>query len=432
VWLTHAKGLRATLGRETLNSMALRRQALLAVDRLLGAAEGTWIELRGGRRRRAEGRHVDPSSGRTRRDHLESGGIGEQVWPKVQEALDAGVDRDALVRAVNGVTESSGKRLAEALRVRAPQMHREHRAADRGMQRRMRAVWGPAFDAFYEIWVCVEELGSDLQQLHRLENDPLVAALLGLHARTCLVLCEIHALMWRGFPLGAWARTRSLHETAVIAALLADHGREPGLEDLAERFLLHADIDEARDVELAVLSGATIEPNELDRVRLRRKELQARFGRMFSKDYGWARPLFPQLGEKERLTFDRLEDVANTNLQRLDYRLASHHVHATAWTLELNQLARGGVVHRLTGPTNVGFGEPAEVALASMMVSTSAIVWGVSDRLPDPMNLVALAALRALGGQALELFDEAQEFVNEREERLQARGGRVRRARGRL
>jgi hypothetical protein len=270
----------------------------------------------------------------------------------------------------------------------------------------MRADWGPAFDAFYEIYVFVEELGSDLEQLHG-GAEPLTTALLALHARACLVLAEVHSLMVHGFPFGAWARTRSLHESAVIAQLLSNYGREPGTDDLGERFLLHAVIDEARDLELAVRSGVDVDDEVLGTVRAERSRVVARFGRGFAKDYGWALPLFPSLGANGRVTFDRLEDLADSGLDRLDYRVGGHHVHSSAWTVVLNQVPRGDVTYRLTGPMNVGFGEPASVAFTAALVSTTAIVHGVTDR-PEPMHLVGLAALQTMCGRAMELFDEAE------------------------
>lgn len=397
-----------------------KRQLLLLADFVLTRAERVWVETAGGRQRRRDRRELDPSTGRTSLEHLRRNGIGDAVWQRVQDVLESGVQQEELIAALDTATSEAGERLAVALRRRAPQMLRDHRAVRRGMQRRMRALWGSAFDAFYEVYVCVEELGSDLQQLHGDDGDPLVEALLGLHARACLVLAEVHALMVQGFPLGAWARTRSLHETAVLATLLAKHGREPGTDDLGERFVLHAVVDEARDFELAVRNGVDLEDEELVRVRGQRAAVVARYGPMFAKDYGWGRPLFPSLGPRERVTFERLEELADSGLNRLDYRLGGHHVHSSAWTVALNELPRGRKVYRLTGPTNVGFGDPASVALTATLASTSAIVHGVA-LLPEPMHLVGLRALRTLSERAAQLFAEGQALVDDREARVQAR-----------
>lgn len=401
------------------------RTLLLAADVVLTRAERLWVELVGGWRRRREGRHLNPATGRTSVEHLHRGRLGHEMWPQLQDAHDDGARVEELTAALDTATTETSDEVVAALRRRAPQMLRDHRALQRGMQRRMRALWGPAFDAFYEVYVCVEELGSDLQQLHGDEDNLLIQALLALHARTCLVLAEVHALMNQGFPLGAWARTRTLHETAVLATLLSEHGREPGTEDLGERFLLHAVVDQARDLELAKASGVDVEDEELARVRDQRSAVVARYGSMFAKDYGWSRPLFPSLRSRESVTFDRLEKLADVGLDRVDYRLGGHHVHSSAWTMTLTCLSRGGKAYRLTGPTNVGFGEPAGVALKAALFSMSAIVHGV-EPLPDPMDVVALRAFETLSLRAAELFAECQVVVDNREARLQRRSARPR------
>ncbi len=395
-----------------------RRRLILASDVVLTRIERIWVDVVGGRRRRREGRNVDPVTGRTSLEHLRRTRAGGEILDRIEEALDRGVPEERVTREFERVTGEAAQAMAASLQRAAPQMLREHRALHRGMQRRLRALWGPALDAFYEVYVCVEELGSDVQQLHATDGDALVGALLGLHARSCLVLREVHALMAQGFPLGAWARTRTLHEGAVLATLLSQHGREHGTEDLAERFLVHAVVDQARDLELAVASGLEIDEQQLAAACAERREVVRRYGRMFAKDYGWARPLFPQLGPKEQVTFERLEELANTGLHRLDYRLGGHYVHSSAWTVVLSSSDRAGRTYRLTGPTNVGLGPPAAVALDAILVSTMALFFGIASS-PEPLDLAGCEALRILSDQAEKLFAEGQMLVDKREARLE-------------
>src|SRR5687768_4957959 len=114
------------------------RRVRLAIDRVLGTAERLWVRAAGARYWRAH-RNTDPSTGRTKLEHLQKGGVGPEVWPKVADALDRGVPEHELVDAVLGATEKSGRSMARTLERRAPQMLREHRALRRGMHRRMQA-----------------------------------------------------------------------------------------------------------------------------------------------------------------------------------------------------------------------------------------------------------------------------------------------------
>ena len=96
--------------------------------------------------------------------------------------------------------------------------------------------------------------------------------------------------------------------------------------------------------------------------------------------------------------------------------------HDYGWTIALNMFERGGQDFRLTRPINIGFTEPADVALASSRSTVSALICGV-EVTPDPMDLVALETLKALSIRAIELFAEGQALVDERELRLQEREG---------
>jgi hypothetical protein len=396
----------------------LRRSSALAVDRALSKAENLWVRLAGYPERRLTGAHVDASTGRTSTAHLVERRLSPSVWPWVMELIERGADSAEIMTRLNKVFEDQGESLARILQRRAPQMLRENRALDRAFRRRMRATWGPAFDAVYSIWVCIEEIGSDAAQMNRDSNDLLAIALLGLHARNCLLLAEVHALVSSGFGLGAWARTRSLHENAVIMSVLSEHGRDEATADLAERFIRHGVIDAARDLELQLEEGVPVAAERLAEVRASRAALLMEYGEAYRQDYGWARPLFADLAPKARVDFRMLEKLADTTLARSDYRLGGHHIHASSRSVELNLLPYRGEVYRITGPTNTGLGGPAVIALDAALVGLSALVYGLHE-LPEPLDLVGLAAVRQLASQAETLLAEAQQEVDRREMRLQ-------------
>lgn len=394
---------------------ALRRNAALAADAVLGRAERLAVHVAGGRRFHREGRDLDPDTGRSSSEALERRSLTDTVWPMMQEALDDGADEEKLISGIRNAIDETGVSLADALSARAPQMLRDHRAVRRGMHRRMRACWGPAFDAFYGVYVCAEELASDLSRLHG--GSPHADALLALHARTCLVLGEVHALMNWGFLHGAWARTRSLYETAVVASVLAEYGRDAGTGDLAERFLAHAVIDELKDLKLAKNTGLPVDEHRLRSAQAERDAAVQRYGTPFKQDFGWARVLFPGRSHGHRVTLPDLEDLVDAGLDRLAYKIGNHHIHASAWTTELNVMEHRGQLFRVTGPTNIGFEEPASVALSAAVASMDAVVHSVSLP-PDPMHLTGAAAVRVLSDRAVALFLEGAEVVAAREARV--------------
>jgi hypothetical protein len=97
-----------------------------------------------------------------------------------------------------------------------------------------------------------------------------------------------------------------LHELAVVAYLLGKNGR-----DLAERYLLHQTIQEAKDAEdyqrhCEALGYEPLSDEEMARLR-ERQQLIERFGRAFKNQHGWASELFDQ---SENPNFRELEELA--------------------------------------------------------------------------------------------------------------------------
>lgn len=398
---------------------AVTRRRRLAADAVLWRVEAAWVRALD----RRGGPEVDRATGRTPRDRLTSSLAGDAVWAQLQELMDRNEDTSEVLSQFHRVVNEFGAKTADTLRRSAPAMLRDHRLRERGFERRLRAVWGPALDVFYAVYVGMEEIGSDLQQLHQDGDDDLTEALLALQARASLLMVEIHHALSAGFPLAAWARARTLHETAIIAEILGEHGRRPGTEDLATRYLAHAVVDQAADLMLAAKKGVQLDPGFVADVEKIRQELLARYGESFGFDYGWARPLFPELAPKRRVSFVRLELLAAAELSRLEYRVGGHHVHSSAWTLHLNRFQRGDTTFRLTGPVNKELDGPASVALAAAITTSTAVVYGITASPPDPMHLLALAALRELAHDVEPLLDEGVTVLERREERVQRGAG---------
>jgi hypothetical protein len=282
--------LHAVTSRQAALRRAIKRRQVLAADVVLSRLEAAWLRATERLSPGAEAT-VDPRTGRTPRAHLVESQTGGLIWGRVAELMQKGVDHDRLAAEITRVTSEIGAGVASKLRQRAPQMLREHRALHRGFKRRLRATHGPALDALYAVYVGMEEIGSNLQQIHQDRDDDLTVALLGLQARASLVLLEIHNALSNGFPLAAWARARSLHETAVIADVLSDHGREPGTEDLATRYLAHAVLDQASDLKLIAAAGGEVDPLFSADVEQTKQELLEQYGKPYAalRSFPWAR-----------------------------------------------------------------------------------------------------------------------------------------------
>lgn len=359
-------------------------------------------------------RVTDPHTGLTRIALLREQRIGPEFYSELEDLIERGANSQELIDRIVEVTESSGNRIAKDLRRISPRMLREQRHLKRRLQRQTKKVWGAALDRLYQVYLCAEELGSNLQQLSDdADKDAISEALIGLHARACLVTREVHALLTAGFPLAAMSRARTLHETAVIATVIGVFAEEEENADLAIRFLEHWVVDVARDYRAAQEAGIQVDQTDLTYVTAERDRLVEKYGRIFDRDYGWAACLFPNKNlNKDRVNFAELEKKVETELNRLDYKLQSHHVHASALTVMLHKYQRNGRSWYITRPIDTGFAEPATATLAALMASTSALVlYGLPDS-PEPIDLVALAAIRQLATEAVSAFEQSQENIN--------------------
>lgn len=383
----------------------------LVLDRALTIAEGIWLrsshramEVLLGDRRRAQ-----------RTDAPEP-----DLAADYQRAMDAGVEPGHFADVVSGVLARGGDLVASSLARRRAQMLREHRIENRGFRRRLNLAYGPGLDLLYSVYVCMEEVGSELQTQYS-EASAQQQVMLGLHARACLLVLETHAMLASGLPLGAWARARTLHETAVTMAVLAEYGLEPQHDDLAERFLAYGILEHRSDVRAQVEAGGGDEEDvqllaELD---AECEQLLHDHGTELAVPNGWARPLFPHMTGKAKVTLRQLEELADAAAARYEYRIASHHVHASGRSIDLNTLYRAGQWFRLTGPTNAGLVEPAAFALEACIACVTSLVHGLDQGLPSLRNLIAVRTIGRLAVDASEAFVDGDHWVAEREQRLQ-------------
>jgi hypothetical protein len=226
----------------------------------------------------------------------------------VSDALQAGLDTAA------------PDIVAELIRT-APDMMTAHRRENRAYERRLRKHWGAALDRFDSVAVAVEEAASmfDVKRSKHTDGEDFqFEALTGIMARACRIAFEVHHLLSGGFPLGALARCRTLHELAVCAIVISDRGRPDGEDpDLGERYVLHGGVLNWKDAltyqeHYLTLGEEPFSDDDLAAMKHERDGLVARYGTNYKEPYGWAAGLVPS----GRPKFDALEALANQWMRR--------------------------------------------------------------------------------------------------------------------
>jgi hypothetical protein len=304
-------------------------------------------------------------------------------------------------------------------------MLRNRRRIQRGFERRLMRRWHTGLELFQATVEAAQEAGSDFNEGHRpvaaQENDFLFEGLSRLHARACLTGFEVYTLLKSGFADAAYARWRTLHELAVVASVLVEHGQN---SDLAERFLLHERAEHAWDASsfqrhAPALGYEPFTDEEMNALERTRDELVRRFGPTFAKPNGWAAALF-----KDRSpNFAELEQLAGMGHMQPWYKLTSHKVHAGSKGAALNVRERGPYRFMLTGPSNADLADPGHGALIALtQVTTCLLLRSRTESLSDePLRIVVSKALLRLTELAGDAFLEAHKKLEHDEEQLWAR-----------
>jgi hypothetical protein len=235
---------------------------------------------------------------------------------------------EAIAQAVPDVLQSFSEMLLDEWKQHANEVLAEQRSERARFNESAYNIWGEAINWLdVLVGVCLEE-GARFNELFREEaaqtDDFVFDALTRLHARGCQIGFEILALLKNGFADGAHARWRTLHELAVVAMFLAEHGRT-----VAQRYLEHSGIAnyweaKAYQRHCNALGYPPLSKEEVQQISTLRDSLIKKYGKDFDQDYGWAGSAL----SGKRSTFADLEKSVSLDHLRPFYKLANINVHA--------------------------------------------------------------------------------------------------------
>jgi hypothetical protein len=282
---------------------------------------------------------------------------------------------------------------------------RRQRREGIGFQKRLLARWGLPLDLLRMLLTISQEFGDNVNNELRKTSSPnsnhLIEVLTRLHARACQVVDEILVLLSAGFADGAMARWRTLHEIAVIALFIGEHG-----DELAERYILHQHVESRRAMRdyVACQERLGYEPLESDEITTVERLYEAiidRFGRTFSNQYGWASD---QLINNNP-TFANIEREVGFSHFRAHYRMASHNVHGNPKGVFFKLGLFDEMDILLAGPSNAGLADPGHSAAISL-VQTSAELALLHPTLD---NIITLKIMHDLEDEIGQAFGDAHQ-----------------------
>jgi hypothetical protein len=339
------------------------------------------------------------------------------------KAMKKGLDADEVTRlAVEEFSQSLADSTPKAVRY-FDEVHtrvaRKLRRENRAFENRLHDRWNTPLDRYLAIvFLGVEFLNHIRDEADDDELDDVVRAVLtDIAARACRIANAIHHLLSGGFALDALARARSVHELAVAAYILGEEATPEEQRDIAERFLLHAEVGRYKDAlvyqaNAARLGQVPFSDEDIAVLRTRRDDLVQKYGASYKNDNGWAAK---RLG-KERPTFADLELRAQLSHLRGYYKWATHEVHSGPRSLEFNAVEFRGVNTRIVNRSNHHLADPAQIALIALGQCVTVVLGHVAK---EPTGLLYLQAMTRHIEIACEEFVSVQAQIEREEEEVE-------------
>ena len=326
----------------------------------------------------------------------------DQTDADEMERAFARFENEHLSTILPKIAERLSQSVLKDLKSRWPDEYAQQQADLAGFRLRLEKRWGKPLGQLRMLLTMSREwcewTHKRNEYLQKGKKKQLRAILIRLLVRGCQVTDEVICLLENGFADGAMARWRTLHEIAVVAAVIAQYG-----EDIAERYIDHQAVESKRalDKYLACYKDLGYRPlsaREQTKIIKAYDHTITKYGQEFGTDYGWAAHHL----NNSRPTFAALEKAAGRAEMRSYYQMGNDNIHAgiKSMYVRLGLMDYGGL---LPGRSNAGLMEPGQNA-AHTLTQLSAIVC-LSEPILD--DLVTGEMMQTFGNEIPKSFNQA-------------------------
>ena len=245
------------------------------------------------------------------------------------------------------------------------------RMQNREFENRLNFLWKEPFELFETLIYISQEIGDEFNQEFRpdavKENDLVFEILIRLHGRACQTALEILVLMQKGFPEGAIARWRTLHEIVIISSFIQEFG-----QNAAERYYFHDAIQSWKSIKgylndpilyekhKQALSEPLLSMREMKKIEKIKEKLCEKYKKGYDGDYGWAADIIsnPNLTNLEKhVKLDHLNPY---------HRMANISIHGGSKGIKFF-LSSPNNNFIPAGPGNMGMATPGQLAAISLL-----------------------------------------------------------------
>ena len=324
-------------------------------------------------------------------------------------------DTDDLIKDLDRFCENSIPKLIPAFAQRISKSTLKHLKAKwaeedisqsldlAGFRERLEERWGKPLGQLRMLLTMSREWCQTVHEretrLKKHKQKQLREILIRLLARACQVTDEIICLLENGFADGAMARWRTLHEIAVVAAVISQHG-----EDIAERYLAHQAVESKRAMDkyikcCALLGYKPLSAREQGKIVRAYDQTLGKYGKPFKSDHGWAAVHL----KKDKPSFADLEEEAGRAAMRSYYQMGNDNIHAGVKSMFIRLGLLEDYTGLLAGRSNAGLTDPGQNT-AHTLTQLSVLVCLSEPKLDD---LVAAEMMKALRDKIPKSFRRA-------------------------
>ena len=194
-----------------------------------------------------------------------------------------------------------------------------------------------------------------------------------IQSRTCQVATEIQTLLRYGYPDGAFARWRTIHELSVIFFVLFENKVK-----LSEMFMDYSVIERlkrAKDFEDQhhKINWPPLDKDNLRELSDEKTILIEKYGKEFAGNYGWTLDILP----KGKRNFRELEKLVGLDFMRPFYSWSNDNVHPgiSGLITRMGQIEKGRTSYlKMAGPSYYGLAAPAQFTSSSLLLMTDKIL----------------------------------------------------------
>lgn len=220
---------------------------------------------------------------------------------------------------------------------------------------------------------CGKRILEEFEKNSRIKERKKLFLLIRLQSRACQIATEIQTLLKYGYPDGAIARWRTLHEMSVVFSVLIENPFE--LTEMFGDYEIVEKNKQARDLEehRHKLNWPPLSKKQLKNLKEHTEIINKKYDKEFFKSYGWTINILP----KGKRNFKELEKLAKLDYMRPFYSWSNDNVHSgiSGLVSRIGQVESGKTSYLgFAGPSFYGFADPVQFTTTSLYTITSQLL----------------------------------------------------------